>query len=828
MNKLGLEEKRNIRQERNFSESYRYRIEEVNMVQKIYSDMRGRKMILKSTLLFFLFLSPFFLFSQTKIKGQVLTSDGNSIEFATIQLQTKDGVLLVSDVSDENGFFQIEKEQGEYLFKIFYLGNELFKKEISLIDDVDLGRITIDYGIELKEIMIESKLKMKRNFDKYEVTNISNSVLAKNKSTLEFLNTVPIVNVTPDGKSIKIKNSKSVLVLINGRNVGGNDVAMSMLQSIPAIDIKKIEVIENPGSGYRAGDNGIINVIVNKTKEQPFKVVLNAKSTQSFYNTQDGSAYLAFSKNKWAVTSGVKLENSKYKAHRYDSYTDFKSNEETQIESNAITKGTNYTPYVNIDYTLSKNQTIGMSFSSRFSNNEANRDIVSSYYNITNNQLDSLNIAKNKDKISNYHVVYYNLNHKIILDTLDSNINSDFNYYNSRNNRDMFNVFAYANGKEKRFIQNPDNTAELIEFKTEYEKNFKDSSKLTTGINYSKSNIKSDNFFGNYNGVEYISDDRQTNVFKYKEDYFALFANYRKLFSETFGVLIGLRYEYLSADGTLKSDSETVKISNSNLFPSVALLYGISDEHQLTLNFASSITRTPYSNLNPFIYINSPNSIRVNNPYLKNTKKSFIGLTYTFFDDYNLELGYAKTHNLFNNFDAVIDNVIVNTIDNYGNGDGYGGNFYFNKNLFKNYWSFSFSMSLEMSKIKGEYNNIPIKIDNTNFYFNIKNNLFFDKKKNTVLTLTYGYDNGFEDVFGKVNAQHSLSVDFGKSFNDFYISIGAYDLLRPDTNMRFSNSAYSFNKKQEYFKSYFINMRYTLGNKRIKNVISKEQNERLN
>ncbi|AJA70176.1 Outer membrane protein beta-barrel family [Myroides sp. A21] len=137
-------------------------------------------------------------------------------------------------------------------------------------------------------------------------------------------------------------------------------------------------------------------------------------------------------------------------------------------------------------------------------------------------------------------------------------------------------------------------------------------------------------------------------------------------------------------------------------------------------------------------------------------------------------------------------------------------------------------MSLEMYKVRGEYNNIPVKIDNTNFYFNIKNNLFFDKKKNTVLTLTYGYDNGFEDIFGKVNAQHSLNLDLGRSFNDFYVSIGAYDLLKPDTNMRFSNSAYSFNKKQEYFKSYFISMRYTLGNKRIKNVISKEQNERLN
>lgn len=784
--------------------------------------------MVKNILFLFFFVCPLILFSQNKIKGQVLDKDNHTIEFATIQLQTKDGVLLKTEFSDEKGFFEIEEKKGNYLFKVSYLENILFKKEINLEEDLDLGVIIIDNGVELQEIMIESKLKMKRNLDQYEITNISNSILAKNKSTLEFLNTIPIVNVSPDGKSINIKNSKKALILINGKNVGGNDIALSMLQSIPAGDIKKIEVIENPGSNYRASDNGIINVIVNKSKNQPFKVVLNTRSTQSFYNTQDGSGYLSFSKNKWSITSGIKTENAKFKTNQDNTYIDFKSNYETQIKDNTISKGVTHTPYLNIDYSLSKNQTLGMSLSSRFGNNETDRNIVSSYYNRSNSQLDSLNIAKTKNRLNNYHVVYYNLNHKIITDTLDSNISTDFNYYNSRSNRNTFNTFSYDSATENKLLQNPDNTSEVFEFKSEYEKNFKDNSKLSTGVNYTKSNIKNDNFFGTYNGVEYVSNHGQTNVFKYTEDYFALYANYRKLFSESFGVLIGLRYEYLSADGVLKSDSEVVKINNSNLFPSLALLYSIDDDHQLTLNFASTITRTPYSNLNPFIQINSPNSIKVNNPYLRNTKKSFIGVTYTFFDDFNLDLGYAKSNNLFNNFDTVIDNVIINTVDNYGNNDEYGGNFYFNKNLFKNYWNLSFSMSLEIAKIRGEYKNVAVKIDNTNFYMNIKNNIFFDKKKTTVLTLSYGYDNGFEDVFGKVNAQHSLSLDIGKSFNDFYLSIGAYDLLKSDTNMRFANSAYAFNKKQEYFKSYFINMSYTFGNKKIKTISSKEKNERLN
>ena len=781
----------------------------------------------KNILLLFVFLLPLFSFSQNKISGQILDEKNNPVEFATISLQS-DKILVKTEFSDENGKFKIEEKTGNYLIEISYLGNVLYVKEINLIENIDLGVIGIDYGVELEEIIIESKLIMKNNFDKYEITNISSSKLAKNKSTLEFLNTVPVINVAPDGKSIKIKNTKNASILINGKNVGGNDIALSMLQSIPATDIKKIEVIENPGSNYRASDNGIINVIVNKSKNQPFKVVLNAKSTQSFYNTQNGSGYLSFSKKKWAFTSGIGVENSKSKSEQSDSYTDFTSNYETQIKNNSVSKGTNYTPYLNIDYSLNKNQTIGMHLSSRFNNNETNRNILSYYYNRANNQLDSLNVAKTNNQLNNQYAVFYNLSHKITTDSLESNITSDFNYYNSRNNRNTFNTFSYDSGIENTFLQNPDNTYEIIEFKSDYDKNLKNNSKLTTGIDYSKSNITSDNFFGTFNGFEYIPVPTQTNVFNYKEDYFALYANYQKLFSESFGIIAGLRYEYLAAQGTLKSDSEVVEINNSNLFPTLAFLYNINENHQLTLKFASSITRTPYNNLNPFVYVNSPNSIKVNNPYLKNTKNSIIGLTYTFLDDFNLDLGYAKSHNLFNDFDVVIDNVIVNTIDNYGNTEGYGGNFYFNKSLLKNRWNLSFNMSLEMSKIRGDYNNIPVKIDNNNFYLNVKNNLFLDEKKNTVLTLSYGYDNGFEDVFGKMNAQHSLNVDLGKSFKDFYVSVGAYDLLSPDTKMQFVNSLYGFDKRREYFKNYFINLRYTFGNKKIKNVDSKEQNERLN
>ena len=78
---------------------------------------------------------------------------------------------------------------------------------------------------------------------------------------------VPSVQVEVDGK-MSIRGNGSVRVLIDGRISGLTDTA-SLLRTIPAASIDKVEVITNPSSKYSAeGSGGIINIVLKKGKKK--------------------------------------------------------------------------------------------------------------------------------------------------------------------------------------------------------------------------------------------------------------------------------------------------------------------------------------------------------------------------------------------------------------------------------------------------------------------------------------------------------------------------------------------------------------------------------
>ena len=81
----------------------------------------------------------------------------------------------------------------------------------------------------------------------------------------DILKKVPQVSVDVDG-NVELSGSSSIRFLINGKpsTAFGSSIT-DVLQSIPASQIKSIEVITNPGAKYDAqGLGGIINIILKQ------------------------------------------------------------------------------------------------------------------------------------------------------------------------------------------------------------------------------------------------------------------------------------------------------------------------------------------------------------------------------------------------------------------------------------------------------------------------------------------------------------------------------------------------------------------------------------
>jgi outer membrane receptor for ferrienterochelin and colicin len=85
----------------------------------------------------------------------------------------------------------------------------------------------------------------------------------------DILQKIPQVSVDADG-TVELAGSSSIRFLIDGKpsTVFGSNIT-DVLQSIPASQIKSVEVVTNPGAKYDAsGLGGIINIILKKSNQQ--------------------------------------------------------------------------------------------------------------------------------------------------------------------------------------------------------------------------------------------------------------------------------------------------------------------------------------------------------------------------------------------------------------------------------------------------------------------------------------------------------------------------------------------------------------------------------
>jgi len=152
--------------------------------------------------------------------------------------------------------------------------------------------------------IVSRKQLFKQEDDK---TIVDATVLANSSSNAyEVLEKTPGAVIDQDG-NVYLSSTTPATIFINGREMklSSADIA-SLLKSLPAGSVSKIEILRSPSAKYDAASSGgIVNIVLKKGIKIGSSASTNAGYFQGVYSTQ---------------TAGININKSAGKINSYFSY----------------------------------------------------------------------------------------------------------------------------------------------------------------------------------------------------------------------------------------------------------------------------------------------------------------------------------------------------------------------------------------------------------------------------------------------------------------------------------------------------------------------------
>lgn len=230
------------------------------------------------TLIFSLYVSLSAAQETVVVTGQVFdaaTEENLAFVNVSVMLQSN-SELVTGTITDDQGRFELrDLPLGNYNILFSFIGYaETFKEVVAggLNPIFDLGRVLLQptaeelEGVEVVgQEAITSRALDKKSF------NFDNNIAQAGGSVMDAMKTLPGVAFDQDGKVV-LRGSDKVMVLVDGKQSSltgfGNQKGLA---NIPASNIEKIEIINNPSAKYDAtGFAGIINIIYKEETKEGF------------------------------------------------------------------------------------------------------------------------------------------------------------------------------------------------------------------------------------------------------------------------------------------------------------------------------------------------------------------------------------------------------------------------------------------------------------------------------------------------------------------------------------------------------------------------------
>ncbi|RMG84097.1 MAG: hypothetical protein D6714_08610 [Bacteroidetes bacterium] len=594
----------------------------------------------------FLLLFSIPSFAQNSLSGEVRDDQNQPIFFATVALYNQtDSVVVRATSTDENGRFQLSGfPDGDFFLEVTMLGYMPARQSDLHFPD-DRGktlRLRLSEDAQtLATAEVVAKVPLLEQKSDRLVVNVENNLTSLNGSLLDVMKKVPGMIVV--GDKLRMAGQSNVTILINGKTTKYMDV-QALLRDMPGDNVKRVEIIHQPGAEFDAeGTGAIINIILKK----------NAR-----FGT-NGSITAGLAKgNDWKYKTSLQLSHYQGDVNIYGGvgYRDYPWLDELYItrtvggdvyDQHSFDPGHSRSLRANLglDWNVTDRHRVG--FSSRLLDSRSDNLIRNTtFIDFASVEETDLFLQTNNQQDQSWQLYNFNPYYTFEIDTAGQKIDLDFNVAqidvsgtNTLTTMETETGTPYG-GQQYR---QPGKTR-LLTTQLDYTLPINDYLKWQTGGKFSDAHLDNDlgSFTENGSG-NWEKNLLQSNHFIFDE---TIAAAYTKLTygKDKWSGTLGLRYENSRSTGYSVTIDSTLKRDISKFFPSLSLGRQLTDQIGATVAYSYRIDRPRYSSLNPFVYYLDAFTFEQGNPALAPalTHSMKFNLTYEKQPFFNIEYKLTK------------------------------------------------------------------------------------------------------------------------------------------------------------------------------------------
>jgi outer membrane receptor protein involved in Fe transport len=640
-----------------------------------------------------------------KISGTVIDSvTKKPVAYASVAIYYSTGKAPINGaLTDEKGVFKLYNiKAGSYKLIISLLGEYKPKTVNPVITtpskpDNNVGNIKVSSSSsQLNEVDITTKTPIIENHIDKLVYNAEKDITNVGGNASDVLQKVPLVAVDING-NVSLRGDQNVRVLINGKPSGAMSASLSdVLKTIPADQIKSIEVITSPSAKYDAeGSAGIINII---TKSKNATGISGSVSGGIGTRQNNGNFNLNYNKNRFSISANIGGNLT----WPQNSITDF---------SQTFTKGdstanSNYVRTSRIKrYGSISSIQVGYDFND-FNNITSSFRYNRGGFDITGPQTNNADSTFNGAVTPGSSLAYTNstVQHNLF-DGFDWSIDYTHKFHKEGHELDFSTQWSHSivntnytdmySGviPNQRSINNGTNNE--YTFQVDYTLPISKVFKFEAGAKTIIRKLNSDIYV--YEPDLVTLNPLSTNIYDYDQNVYAGYSVFTITLPKNYTLLVGGRFENTDITGDpSSSDPGLTSFTNSYpiFIPSFTIQKQFGTSQTVKLSYSKRITRPSLTLLNPFVNTANIQAITQGNPKLGPEISQTVELNYNTFiktSVLNFSVYYKHISNLIESI-LTPDSVNVNgtsipttltTNENIGSNRSIGASFFGSVNPIK-------------------------------------------------------------------------------------------------------------------------------------------------